>query len=69
MRLLLSPFFQGVLELHETRKVAFGINIVYFSRLYQSSKKCNIAGEVFSASLVIAAFWPTEYILIMQLRT
>ena len=64
---LLPPFYQGVLEPHEKRKVENiysyiypGINTVYFSRLYQSSKKCNMAGEVFSASSVIAAFWPTE---------
>lgn len=64
---LLPPFFQGVLEPQEKRNIENiysyiypGMNIVYFSRLYQSSKRCNMAGEHFSASSVIAAFWPTE---------
>ena len=64
---LIPPFFQGVLEPHEKRKIEKvysyiypRINIVYFSRLYQSSKRCNMAGEIFSVSSFIAAFWPTE---------
>lgn len=36
------------------------MNIVYFSCLYQSSKKCNMAGELLSVSSVIVALWPTE---------
>lgn len=64
---LLPSQFEGVLQKHERERInavyAYlypGMNIVHFSHFYQSSKKCVMAGEIFFASSVIAAFWPTE---------
>ena len=36
------------------------LNIVNYSYFYESSKKCVMAGEIFSVSSVITAFWPTK---------
>ena len=64
---LLPSKFQGILHKHEMEKIKAvyaymypGLNIVHYSYFYESSKKCIMAGEIFSVSSVITAFWPTE---------
>lgn len=64
---LLPSKFQGVLHKHEMKEIKAvyaylypGLNIVHCSYFYESSKKCVMAGEAFSTSSVITAFWPIE---------
>lgn len=64
---LLSPTYKGVLDASDVQKIQTiytyiypNINISHFSQFYLMSKKCTIAGELFSSSSVITAFWPTE---------
>jgi len=63
---LLPSQFQNVLHKHEMEKINavyaylyLGLNVVHFSHFYTSSK-CVMAGEIFSVSLMVTAFWPTE---------
>ena len=64
---LLPPLFKQVLSANETNHlnavysyIYSDINIQYFSSFCVTSKKCNVAKELFSSSSIVTAFWPTE---------
>ena len=60
---LLPPLYEGTLTTHEIHKLQVIYEYIYpgirFSHFYQGSKKCSLAGELISTSL-ITAFWPVE---------
>ena len=66
---LLPPLFKGVLNTGEVQQLQAiyayiypNVCIHHFSRFYESSNKCSLAGELFSMASMITAFWPVESI-------
>lgn len=64
---LVPPIYEGILNTNEMQKLKAIYSYIYpdmcilhFSSFYHMSKKCIMAGELFTHSNFVTAFWPPE---------